>query len=513
MTIQAVARGAAVVLVTAVAAACGGDTVPPSSAGLRGATTPAVAETAPRRPVASSPLPGDRVAEILELTLDPNIDPALLRAALDEIVVHHDQRFVAVLIELIDAGAGRRAAFHPSVIEALHELTGQSFGRVWDLWAAWYGKTSLEPPPGFATWKARTLAPFDPRFADFLYDGPPHTIRLEEIVWGGVPVDGIAPLDNPPALAASEATYLDPGEPVFGVVVNGEARAYPLRIMDAHELANDVVGGRPLSLVYCTLCGTGIAYDTRLDDGTVLTFSTSGLLHQSNKLMYDRATKSLWQQFTGRPVVGPLVASSGVRVLQLRPLPTVVSSWRDWRAAHPETTVLSLETGRGRGYTLGYPYLEYFSSGEPIFPLAQRSTLLPAKTWVYGLSIEGNGRAYPLGDLARNRVTNDQLGGAEIVLVAPHAVIDVEAEAAVVGILSYEAGGTVRAYERPRGVRFAPGDSADVLVDERGASWRVTEDGLVGPAGELAPRVVGTLSFWFGWFSFHPQTEVFTQAR
>lgn len=431
---------AAVVVSAALAAACGGDPHPPRT-DFEAATAPAAAEGTPRRPVASSTLPDERVAEILELTLDPNIEAGLLRAALDEIVTRHDERFVAVLIELIDAGAGRRTAFHPAVVEALHELTGQNFGRDWERWAAWYGKTALEPPPGYATWKARTLAPLDERFADFLSDGAPHTIRLEEIVWGGVPVDGIVPLDNPPALAASEATYLDPGEPIFGVVVNGEARAYPLRIMDAHELANDVVGGRPVSLVYCTLCGTGIAYDTRLDDGTALTFSTSGLLHQSNKLMYDRATKSLWQQFTGRPVVGPLVASSGARALQLRPLPTVVSSWREWRAAHPETTVLSLETGRGRGYTLGYPYLEYFSSGDAIFPLAQRSTLLPAKTWVYGLSIEGHDRAFPLRELAKNQVTNDQLGDAEIVLVAPHAVIDVEAETAVVGILSYEAGG------------------------------------------------------------------------
>jgi len=339
-------------------------------------------------------LPDARVDEILELTLDPNVDIERLHAALDDIVVHSDLRFVAVLIELVDAGTARRAAFHPSVVDALQDLTGQRFGRAWEQWAAWYGKTSLEPPPGFAAWKARTLAPLDPGFADFLYNGAPHAIRIEEIVWGGVPVDGIRPLDNPPTLAAAEATYLDPGEPVFGVVVNGEARAYPLRIMDAHELVNDVVGGQPVSLVYCTLCGTGIAYDTRREDGAAFTFSTSGLLHQSNKLMYDRATKSLWQQFTGRPVVGPLVETSGARSLQLKPLPTVVTAWRDWRSTHPDTTVLSLETGRGRGYTLGYPYLEYFSSGEPIFPLAQRSTLLPAKTWVYGLSIAGVDRAY-----------------------------------------------------------------------------------------------------------------------
>lgn len=464
---------------------------------------------APRASRTASPLPDERVAEILATLLDPGAEEAVLRPIMDEILVHGDMRFVAVLIELIDAGTSRRSAFHPAVIETLRDLTGQEIGRSWEQWAAWYGRTKLTPPPGFAGWKAKTLAPIDERFSEFLADGARHTIRIEEIVWGGVPVDGIRPLDNAPTLAADEATYLDPGEPVFGVVVNGEARAYPLRIMDPHELANDVVGGVPISLVYCTLCGTGIAYDARLPDGSTASFSTSGLLHQSNKLMYDRTTRSLWQQFSGRPVVGQLVPKEGEAGLQLRAFPTVVAAWRDWRAAHPSTRVLSLETGRGRGYTLGYPYLEYFSSGEPIFPLAERSTKLPAKTWVFGLSLGEVDRAYRVRELARSRVTNDELAGTDVVLIAPHAVIDVEAEAAVVGILSYEAGGTVRAYERPRGVRFSLGPHAAVVLDESGRSWSVTEDALVGPTGERAPRIVGTLSFWFGWFSFHPLTEIY----
>ena len=498
----------ALVVAGALLVGCAADHVPSVSPDVAAPGLPGAAGVVWVSPV-PDPLPDDRVAEILDLLLDPNAGEAVLRPVMEEILIHGDARFVAVLIELIDAGVSRRSAFHPIVIETLRDLTGQEIGRSWEQWAAWYGKTKLTSPPGFADWKARTLAPIDERFGEFLLDGARHTIRIEEIVWGGVPVDGIRPLDNPPTLTADEATYLDPGEPVFGVVVNGEARAYPLRIMDPHELANDVVGGVPVSLVYCTLCGTGIAYDARLPDGSPLTFSTSGLLHQSNKLMYDRTTKSLWQQFSGRPVVGPLVPADGSRGPQLRAYPTVVSTWRDWRAAHPDTRVLSLETGRGRGYTLGYPYLEYFTSGEPIFPLAERSIRLPAKTWVYGLSFGDVDRAYPLRQLARARVVNDEIGGTEVVLVAPHAVIDVEAEAAVVGILSYEAGGTVRAYERPPRVRFTPGPSADVVLDAAGRRWAVTEDALVSSEGVRAPRVVGTLSFWFGWFSFHPMTEVY----
>lgn len=485
-----------------------GSPAPPASGtGLN--ATPEPRPATPLRVEDGTFLTPERTSAVLGLFADPRADRQQLRAAIDDILVYRDLRFVAVLIEMIDAGAGLRSAFDPVVVDALRELTGQPFGRSWDDWVAWYARTELRPPPGFASWKAHTLRTVDDRFGDFLTDEARHTIRIEDIAWGGVPVDGIVPLDNAPTIAAADATYLEAGEPVIGLVVNGEARAYPLRIMDAHELANDIVGGRQIALVHCTLCGSAIAYDTTLENGTVLSFGTSGLLYQSNKLMYDRQTRSLWQQFTGRPVVGALVPEVGLESPRLRLIPTVITTWRDWRLAHENTTVLSLETGRGRGYTLGYPYLEYFASGEPIFPLARRSILLPAKTWVYGLTAGETARAYPLRDLARAGVTNDRIGDLDVVLVAPHAVIDVEAEAAVVGILQYEAGGTVRAYERPRGRQFTSGGAVDMLRDDAGNIWRVTEEGLIGPDGEVAPRVVGTLSFWFGWFSFHPRTEVF----
>ena len=253
----------------------------------------------------------EQTAAILELLLDNDEQAGPLNAALDDIVEANDTRFVAVLIELQRAGPSQLAAWDRRFADVLNELTGEIFGASWDQWVEWYGRSDLEPPPGFAEWKGRILSGIDPRFTDFLYAGVPSTIRIEQIAWGGVQVDGITTLDQPPVLTAATATYLDPGEPVFGVISNGEARAYPLRIMDPHELVNDTLGGVPISLAYCTLCGTGIAYDARRADGTVHTFGTSGLLFQSNKLMYDHQTGSLWNQFTGRPVVGPLVAQLG----------------------------------------------------------------------------------------------------------------------------------------------------------------------------------------------------------
>jgi hypothetical protein len=261
-------------------------------------------------PPLGTPLDDERVAEVLGLLLEPEPEPELIEAAFQEIAAQRDVRFIAPLIELVRAGPMRLAAFDPSQIELLEELAGVRHGRDWDRWAEWYARTSLAPPPGFTGWKGRLFAGIDERFTEFLRDDVPAAIRVETIVWGGVPVDGITPLDRPPVLRAAEADYLDAGEPVFGLVVNGEARAYPLRIMDAHEMANDMLGGVPVSLAYCTLCGTGIAYDGRGPDGVTYTFSTSGLLYENNKLMYDRQTGTLWHQFIGSSGIGRRIGSS-----------------------------------------------------------------------------------------------------------------------------------------------------------------------------------------------------------
>ncbi len=216
--------------------------------------------------------------------------PQTTRDAARLILAAGDRRFVPVYIELLRAlqigliQGGDSAG----TIEALESLSGQSFGNDWPAWVAWYGATEIAPPPGFTGWKGQLLGRIDPGFADFLQDDFPAQIRVEEIQWGGVRVDGIPALDNPAMLPAAEATYLEADEPVFGLAWNGDARAYPLRIMDWHEMANDVVGGVPVSLAYCTLCGAGIAFDGRASNGETYTFGSSGFLFRSNKLMYDR---------------------------------------------------------------------------------------------------------------------------------------------------------------------------------------------------------------------------------
>jgi len=455
-------------------------------------------------------LPAARTAAILELLLDRDVPDAPLNQALDEIVESGDTRFVAVLIELQRAGPSQLAAWDPRFADVLNALTGEIYGNAWDQWVEWYGRSDLEPPPGFATWKGRILSGIDPRFSEFLRDDFVTTIPIEQIAWGGVAVDGISTLNSPPLLSAAEASYLDPGEPVFGVIANGEARAYPLRIMDPHELVNDTLGGTPISLAYCTLCGTGLAFDTTQDDGTVFTFGTSGLLFQSNKLMYDHQTGSLWNQFTGQPVVGPLAssarASNGPR---LDLLPLVISSWENWLAQHPQTTVLDINTGQGFGYTLGYPYLDYFAFGDLWFPVADRNSQLGAKEWIFGLNIGGEQKAYALyALLGGGEVVNDTLGGADLAVIATSPLINVSAVAPGAGELEYQVASEVRAYERPPGLEFAFTSDPGVFEDNLGGRWTLTEEALIAADGTTAPRIVGHTSFWFGWFQFFPRTEL-----
>lgn len=432
--------------------------------------------------------------------------PSDVASVLEEVLVSGDQRFVPVLLELLRA---RQIGIYTSldftaIVDALQRLSGQQFGGNWAAWVEWYGGTELSPPPGFTGWKGLLLSFIDPRFADFLYADAPSAIRVEEIVWGGVTVDGIPALDQAAMVPAGQAEYLEPEEPVFGISINGDHRAYPLRILDWHEMANDVVGGVPVSLAYCTLCGAGIAFDGRAADGQTYDFGSSGFLYRSNKLMYDRQTRTLWNQLTGEPVLGELVGQG----IQLELLPVVLTSWSDWRAQHPDTQVLGLETGFERYYLPGAAYGHYFSSETTMFPVWQRADDLDTKDRIYALRVDGTPKAYPLELLVERQVVNDRIGDTELVLVATRGTVTVEGSSLQVGEVTYDSGGEVRAFERS-GQEFSTGPAPDVLLDSAGREWRVTEQALIGPEGERAPRLNGHLAYWFGWFAFFPNTQLY----
>ena len=437
-------------------------------------------------------------AALLDSLLGP---PEEADAAIAEILAANDERFVAPFIELLrmhELAWIARERREPN-LNALRRLSGEDFGLDWDSWVEWHGTSELEAPPGFTGWKGRLLGRIDEGFAEFLQEGIPARERVEEVIWGGVAIDGIPALNDPVLVPAADADYLTPEEPVFGVVHNGEAHAYPLRILDWHELLNTTIGGVPVSLAYCTLCGAGIAYDGRASNGETYAFGTSGLLFRSNKLMYDQATRTLWNQFTGKPVFGPLADSD----VELERLPSVLTSWAAWIEQHPETKVLSLDTGYERPYELGAAYGQYFSSDTTLFPVWQRRDDLTAKERVFGLETDGIAKAYPLGKLVEQRVVNDEHAGQPVVLIASRGTVDVWPDPA-----SYEAGGEVRAFERGTHT-FAASTRQNRLTDETGVSWELTEDALVGPAQQRLERLDGHLAYWFGWYAFYPRTELY----
>ncbi len=402
-------------------------------------------------------------------------------------LVERDQKdvipaFIAVLRLLPDED-GR-------LLDALQRLARANIPRDWKAWTEWQEEhTEIRPYRGFVSFKADILAGIDPNFRDFLYRGVRHRIRIEEIVWGGVKKDGIPALVNAEQIPAAEAAYLTDRELVFGVSINGDSRAYPLRILDWHEMFNDVVGGVPVSLAYCTLCGSGILFDTRVPGRRKpFVFGSSGLLYRSNKLMYDTETESLWNQFTGEPVVGELTESEIV----LKVLPVVITSWKDWLTAHPDTTVLSLDTGFDRDYRPGRPYGQYFASPELMFPVVVRDRRLDPKDRIFVLRDGEAEMAWALSLFEGGAALHDRVGGRDVV---------------VIGDAEFE---TVRAYDSG-GRTFSVVADDPAHIESGGALWSVSEDALAGPDGETLPRLPGHMAYWFAYQSYHPGKPVRTE--
>jgi len=403
--------------------------------------------------------------------------PADRQKALDTIVKSGRADAAPILILALRFAASE---YDKKLVKALATLTGASPGNDWADWMRWQeAHPEIGVIPGFPKLQARVYDLIDPNFQVFLPGDAKHEIRLEEIAWGGVIKDGIPALTNPRLIPASAASYLKGDDLVFGVAINGDVRAYPLRIMDWHEMFNDVIGGVPVSLAYCTLCGSGILFDTSVDGHPrPFVFGSSGFLYRSNKLMYDTATHSLWNQFTGRPVVGPLTGSGIV----LKTRPVVIASWADWKARHPTTKVLALDTGHRRDYSTGAAYGRYFASPELMFPTNVDQSKLKQKDFVFALRSSGAEKAWPLKLFEGGAVINDQAGVLDLVLIGDAATR------------------TVRAY-RSEGLAFEKGPSAD-QVKHGQEVWRVTEEALVAPNGRSLSRLPGHVAYWFAWSGY-----------
>jgi hypothetical protein len=363
---------------------------------------------------------------------------------------------------------------------ALEHVTGHE-AFAWFDWMVWQeANPGIKPHPSFTELKLEVLRRLDPDYLRFFRsdwaDPGNMKIRLQEITWGGVAADGIPSLDHPKLIAAADADYLLDDDLVFGIQINGDARAYPLRIMGWHEMLNEVIGGVPVALAYCTLCGSGILFETQVEGrDRPFVFGSSGLLYRSNKLMFDRETDSLWNQFTGKPVVGPLAASA-IR-LEIRPL--VIASWARWRESHPRTRVLSLDTGYRRDYGSGVVYAEYFASPDLMFPARVNEAELRQKDYVFGIRSVAAAKAWPLEVFTGGAVINDAVGHLEVVLMG-----DAETR-------------TVRAYDR--GGRMFEATAESNRLRGPGGLWKVEEEMLVGPEGTRLARVPGHVAYWFAW--------------
>ncbi|MFQ5483563.1 MAG: DUF3179 domain-containing protein, partial [Nitrospinaceae bacterium] len=195
------------------------------------------------------------------------------------------------------------------------------------------------------------------------WDFSRHAIPLDEIRSGGPPKDGIPALSNPkfvtPGSGASK--YLQDSQRVIGLVVRGQAKAYPIGILNWHEIVNDRIGGKEVAVTYCPLCGTGMVFDAD-SGGRTLTFGVSGLLYQSDMLLYDRQTESLWSQIKSEAVTGPLTGT------RLRLLASTHTTWGDWKRRRPDTLVMSRNTGYRRDYGRN-PYGDYDKNRTLFFPV------------------------------------------------------------------------------------------------------------------------------------------------
>ena len=434
--------------------------------------------------------------------------PVERQRLVDRIVEADDKRFIIVLMDtyaLQDANGYKSGEnVGPiAILNGLETLSGVEFGDSCSEWFTWYRTTDYEPPPGYSGWKGLLLSLQNRALRDYFTEDMPATIRLGEIVWSGTSEDALPPLDDPALLSAEDAMAMADEDAVVGIYLNDQARAYPLRIIDSHEMVNDTIGETPVSLAYCTLCNAAIAYERTTSDGAVHRFESSGCLYRSNKLMADLETKSLWNQMTGEPVTGVMVE----RGVSLTKLPTVTTTWAEWKLRHPDTMVLSDTTGHYLDYTPGHAYGDYFSGDSLRKYVKATNELLPAKETIYGIHLDGHAKAWTVDHLVTTQVVNDILGETEIVLIASPKEVIVKGLARGKRDVEYSAGAEVRAYAS-EGRTFSLVGNREVLMDESGMAWTLTENALTNSEGVSLKRIPGHLAYWFGWSTFYADTEL-----
>ena len=353
---------------------------------------------------------------------------------------------------------------------------------------------------------------------------PAPLIDINELRRGGPPPDGIPPIDNPIMISAQQVDFLADTEPVVAIEVNGEARAYPIQILIWHEIVNDEVGGLPVTVTYCPLCNSALAYERTVtidetgdagtvasdDSAIVLDFGTSGLLYNSSLVMYDRQTETLWSHFTAQAIHGQLVGT------QLVTIPVAIVSWGTWREAHPDALVLSRETGHERDYGLN-PYPGYdTTAGRPFLFQGEIDGRLTAMTRITGISLGQTAEtpspatlAIPLVTLQEQQVIHTVVAKEDIVVwwipgtnsaLNLHDIV-FSVDVGSVGVFSPNING--------RQLRFRP--DGPMFVDEQtGSRWNILGQAIEGPlTGTKLQPIEHLDTFWFAWAAFWPDTVIY----
>ena len=280
--------------------------------------------------------------------------------------------------------------------------------------------------------------------------GVKYIVDPDKISSGGPPMDGIPSIDNPKFVTVPEADkWIQDNELVLGIIYKNVTRVYPLQILVWHEIVNDVIADDPILITYCPLCGSGIAYERRID-GEEVEFGTSGKLYNSNLVMYDRKTNSYWTQIDGLAIVGELTGT------ELKPVSIDTVVWRDWKKAHPDSEVLSQNTGYSRPYGKD-PYGNYYENSFVLFPVENEDDRIHPKTVVFGIEVNGVFKAYQEDDLKEIKTIEDVVNGVNIKVERDDAGI----------------------------VKITDLDTGNEIVKER--------------------------DFWFAWYAFHPDTELYTR--
>jgi hypothetical protein len=322
-------------------------------------------------------------------------------------------------------------------------------------------------------------------------EGNNNIVPLDQIVSGGPPPDGIPSIDDPKFISIQEANNrLEDSELVLGLSINGDVRAYPLQILVWHEIVNDKVGGVPVAVTYCPLCFTNQVFNRTLENGQTLEFGTSGKLYNSNLVMYDRTTKSLWSQAMAQGIAGKF---AGVK---LERIPFDVAYWKEWKQLYPDSKVLSTDTRSTRPYGAD-PYGDYYTNGEVLFPVSNKDDRLGLKEIVIGLENNGQYKAYKLQEIENKKVINDQMKGKPIVLLSLHPFM-------------------VRTYNPVvdgQTLEFSYNTKDQNFIDKQTSSlWNFEGKAISGQMkGKQLTRLPFDEGFWFEWVAFHPKTELYKE--